>query len=340
MSANPIRSFAPSLALLFVSTGALAQPRDPVAAEALYKEGRDLVARGDWTAACPKFDASMALDPAASTLLNIAQCHDKAGRLARAWAEYRRAVVLNQETPGAERRKVLEDIANKGIAALEPRLPKLRIVVRDAPAGLRITRDGQEVASATLGQALPADPGEHEVVATAPSHRPEKRRVSLVEGKTTDLELVLVRGDEAAAPDPGGTAGPTPAAPADRASEPSGGVPTWAWIAGGVGIALVGAAVAFRLDGAAAESELDDECGTERVCDPSSGYDPDEANARKNRDFGLFIGLGAAGVVGIGVAIIGIVTAPSSKSPSASLPGKIGIGASHRGTGLSVTGAF
>src|SRR5262245_41876693 len=108
---------AKTIAALFVlslaASPAWAQSgaRDPAAAEALYKTGRDLVAKGDWDGGCPKFDASMALDPVASTLLNIAKCNEHYGRLAQAWADYKRAIVLNQETQGAERRKTLADIA-------------------------------------------------------------------------------------------------------------------------------------------------------------------------------------------------------------------------------------
>src|SRR5688572_22367029 len=93
-----------ALAIASSPAPAQSQTRDPAAAEALYKAGRDLVAKGDWDVGCPKFDASMSLDPVASTLLNIAKCHEHYGRLARAWADYKRALVLNQDTPGAERR--------------------------------------------------------------------------------------------------------------------------------------------------------------------------------------------------------------------------------------------
>ena len=306
---------APSLA------GAQGQARDPAAAEALYKAGRDLVAKGDWDAACPKFEASMSLDPVASTLINIAKCNEHFGHLARAWADYKRALVLNQDTPGAERRKTLGDIATRGIEALEPRLPRMRIAVSDRPEGLRVTRDGQELPLAMLGEVVPVDPGSHEVSATAPGYGLDKQTVKAEEGKTIEVSLRLSRsaGADAAGPSSpaGGTASGLPSEGEGPDKPQAGGIPTWVWIVGGAGVALVGAGVAFRIDGLAAESTLDEKCGEQRICDPASGYDPGPDNDRKNRDFILFAALGGAGAAAVGAAVIGAIVAPPSPPPKA-----------------------
>jgi hypothetical protein len=182
---------AVAVAILLTSPAALAQPvtKDRAAAEALFKEARDLVKAGSWAAACPKFEASLALSPSASAMLNIAKCHEHDGKLATAWSDYDRALTLNGETEGEERRAELEAIAKQGLAALEPRVPKLRIVVTDPTPGLTIRRDGQELPAAALGEALPADPGPHEVSAGAPGRRSETRSAILEEGKTTTIEI-------------------------------------------------------------------------------------------------------------------------------------------------------
>jgi hypothetical protein len=301
----------------------------------------------------------MSLDPAASTLLNIAKCHEHYGRLARAWADYKRAVVLNQDTPGAERRKTLADLAKRGIEALEPRLPRLKIVVamsvNERPPGLRVTRDGQELPLAVLGEVVPVDPGDHEVAAEAPGYTSEPRKVKLEEGKTVEVELTLTKASEAPkAADPGATAPPSvpPATPpGSDEPPPSGGIPAWTWIVGGAGVALIGAGIAFRVDGAAAESTLDEKCGEARVCDPASGYDPADDNARKNRDFILFAALGGAGVVAVGAAVVGMVLAPRAdakatttavnrdkRSPAVSV--RAGGWVAPTGFGASLTGVY
>jgi hypothetical protein len=336
-------AWAVALALAAVPRPAAAQPaRDPAAADALYKAGRALLAKGDWDGACAKFEASMSLDPAASTLINIGKCHEHYGRLASAWSEYQRGVVLNQDTLGAERKKTLADLLQRAIAALEPRLPRLRIVISERPPGLRVTRGGVEVPAAALGDAIPADPGEVTVEATAPGHSPDRRTVTLVEGKTEEITLRLAPGATPAEP-PGPARGA--ALPGDTGETPaakpsSGGVPTWAWIAGGAGIALVGAGVAFRVDGLAAERTLDEQCGEERVCDPASGYDPAGDNARKNRDFVLFVALGGVGVAAIGAAVIGIVTAGPAGDAAPAAPVKAGAWVAPGAFGASIGGVY
>lgn len=338
-------------AVLFAPSAAWAQgkTRDPAAAEALYKAGRELVAKGDWDAACPKFEASMSLDPVASTLINIAKCHEHFGRLARAWADYKQALVLNQDTPGAERRKALGDIAAAGIAAVEPRLPKMRIAVADRPEGLQVTRDGQEIPLAMLGEVVPVDPGSHEVSATAPGYSLEKQTVVAEEGKTIDVSLRLTR---SAAPEPpagansaAGGAIPPPAEGPDKPEVESGGIPAWVWVVGGAGIALAGAGVAFRIDGLGAEATLDEKCGEQRICDPSSGYDPGPDNDRKNRDFILFAALGGAGAAALGAAVIGAIVAPPKTGAASALTRrapKISAGGwiSPAGFGASLQGAY
>jgi hypothetical protein len=280
--------------ILLASSVSRADPPadDPVGAEALFKAARQLVDAGDWAGGCKKFEASLALHGSASTALNIARCHEHDGKVASAWEDYHRALTLNGETKGADRRKGLEDLAKKGIAALEPRLPKLRVTIGSPPAGLHVQRDGKDVPTAALGDALPADPGPHEVTATAPGYRAWTRTITLQEGKTETVDLSL----EALPPGAGAAARSAP------------GVPLWAWITGGAGVALAGVGAYFLADDVSAIHALRSNCravtgGT--YCVP--GYSPEPDDARKDRDLPLAIALGGAGVVAIGAAVVGIV---------------------------------
>jgi hypothetical protein len=293
-----------ALASLFGALDARADPPpspvpDP-AAEALFLSGRELVEKGDWAAGCPKFEASLQLYLSASTLLNIARCHEHNGKIASAWATYRRALVVNQETPGAERKKALEEVAQKGLAALEPRLPKLRIVLPVAPERLQVTRNGQYVPIAMLGTSIPVDPGEQTVEARAPGYRTERRSVTVAEGKTERIEIALILteggGDDAV----------------DAKARPGGHlIPTWSIGVGAGGLALLTAAAIFRVDQALIEGRQQGICAgdVESRCPPT--YIPDADNARKNRDFALFVGLGAGGVIALGAAVVGAVLAPA-----------------------------
>jgi hypothetical protein len=299
---------------------------DRAAAEALFNDARRRVEAGDYAGGCPKFADSMALYPTTSTALNLARCHEHAGELAAAWDAYHAALAHNGETRDARRRKGLEALARDGLAALEPRLPRLRVVVEDGPPGLAVTRDGQPVPVSALGESVPVDPGAHRIEATAPGHRPLRRTVDLREGETESVALKLapIRADE---PD------------AKRGKRRGPGVPAWAWATGGVGLGLMGASVYFLVDNRAAIDDLKTHCrdvpgGT--YCDPD--YDFAADNARKNRDLGLFIGLGSAGLVAVTVAIVEIARSTAAKRrserrPTASpwfAPGAGGLGVAGR----------
>lgn len=298
---------------------------DPVAAEALFKAGRDLIKKGDYAAGCPKFEASLRLNPTASTMLNIARCQEHEGKLAMAWASYNRARTLNDETKGAERRRELDAVATKGLAALEPRLPKLRVALARKPPGLKVMRGDKEILPAALGEAIPVDPGDYEVSASAPGYKAVKRSVTLNEGKTETVEIALEPDTTAPSPDAEG-----------------GGVPVWAWVTGGAGIAMVGVGIYFLVDDLNAISDLRASCSTSwngTYC--ASGYDYASDNARKNRDFGLFLGLTGAGILAIGAATVGILTAPSAGGPEAEKAGTAVIPwIGPEGAGATISGRF
>jgi hypothetical protein len=294
--------------------------RDPAAAEALYLSGRKLVADGNWAEGCEKFRASLELNPAVSTLVNIAKCSEHEGKLTQALVEYRRASQLNQDTLGEERKRKLEQVVKENIAALEPRLSRVQIVVKNRPSGIEIKRDGLTLPIAMIGETIPLDPGEHVFVVVAPGFRKEERKVILKEGDLQTIELPLVaeekRIDKATPPVDVSHVSDKPIVPDKRIDQDKPrGVPVWAFVAGGVGLAAVGGAIYFKLDQTDAEKALIDNCGVLGLCDPDKPYDPADDNVRKNRSFGLFVGLGVAGVAGIGTAIFGFAQSGGPAKP-------------------------
>src|SRR5436309_1887312 len=56
--------------------------------ESLFEEGKKLAAAGNYTDACPKFLASYNLEHRTGTALNLADCYEKSGQLASAWARF------------------------------------------------------------------------------------------------------------------------------------------------------------------------------------------------------------------------------------------------------------
>lgn len=137
------------------------------AAEALFNQGRSLMSAGKFTEACPKFEASQQLDPGLGTMLNLAECYEKTGRTASAWAEYREAIPLAR----AAGSKARQDLATERAQALEERLSTLTIRAMSGDENdpqLEVRRDGVPLQQAELGSPIPVDPGDHVVEAVAP----------------------------------------------------------------------------------------------------------------------------------------------------------------------------
>ena len=154
-----------------------------------------LMSTGDYAAACPKLETSQHLDPAVGTLLNLADCDEKSGKTASAWAEFLRAA--NEAYKAGDERR--ERAARERASAIEPRLSKLTVTVAPAAAlrALAIERDGDAIEPATWGVALPVDPGKHTIAARAPGRKPWKtvvevsanQSVTTVEIPTLELDL-------------------------------------------------------------------------------------------------------------------------------------------------------
>jgi len=165
------------------------------AAQAIFDEARKLMADGKYAEACPKFAESQRLDPGAGTLLNLANCYEKNGQTASAWATFIDA--------GGEAKKSAHDdweaTAHKRADLLEPTLSRLTISVPEAAwlDGFEIRRDGAVVPRAEWGSSLPVDPGRHVIVATAPRRRKWARTFILApKGGTEVLTIPTLDVDE------------------------------------------------------------------------------------------------------------------------------------------------
>lgn len=163
-----------SLSSILLHGRAAAQPVagesvDPRAME-LFQEGRALTTEGKYGAACAKFEESLRLRRGIGTLYNLADCYEKLGHTAKAWRGFRDAASEAATSGQPERAAAAQERAD----ALEPSLLKLRILVSSeaqATAGLTLSRDGDRVPQDEWGIAVPVDPGNYRVSATAPGRR-------------------------------------------------------------------------------------------------------------------------------------------------------------------------
>lgn len=150
---------------------------DKAAADALFNEARQLLDAGRAAEACPKLEESQRLDPAVGTALNLADCYERVGRTASAYIAFGDAATLARRSGDPSRAEEAERRAD----ALAPKLVKLAVTVPEPSRveGLTVLRDGQPLAPALWGTAIPVDPGEHVVEAKAPDRVPWKTTVKL-----------------------------------------------------------------------------------------------------------------------------------------------------------------
>ncbi len=166
---------------------------DRAMAETLYQQGRALMDKKDYEGACAKFAESQRLDPATGTLLNLATCHERQGKLASAWLEYTEAASMARRDGRADRQQYAQQRAE----ALAPKLPRLTIELGPALDGLDVIvqLDGVTLRDAALGVAAPLDPGVHIVTAEAPGKRRFVQQVEIGDDAASETVVIAMLED-------------------------------------------------------------------------------------------------------------------------------------------------
>lgn len=235
------RVLAPALALALGSTALSASADDRAIAQQAFQEARALMDAGRVAEACPKFAAAAALSPTAGVRLNLSDCYAKLGKTASAWSKADEALALAERAGDAS----AAGLARERKAALAAKLSYLTIAVSpDNAAGLELSLDGEKLPSAVWGTALPIDPGEHAIVASAPGHRDWTGKATVNgEASREAVEVPRLEADESAiAPVAGGSA-PAPAEPKPA----SGTLRTVGLVVGGAGVVGLGVGTALGI---------------------------------------------------------------------------------------------
>ena len=180
--------------LLLSSSLAMAQSTtgQHATAEALFEQASALVDQGRFPEACEKFAASQELDPGLGTLLYLADCYDRAGRSASAWALFREVQARARRASQPDREQIAAERAN----ALDGKLSRLELRVppsRQVP-GLELSLRGAVVPQASWNVALPVDPGVLRVEARAPGKKPWSLEIVVQPGpsaRTVELPQLI-----------------------------------------------------------------------------------------------------------------------------------------------------
>jgi hypothetical protein len=315
-SRRPLVSFALVAALgVLVHTPPAAAQSTGVMAEALFQEGKRLMADGNYAEACPKLAESQRLDPGAGALTALALCHKAQGKTASAWSEFKEVLSLARR----DGRKDREQVAQDGIVELEPKLSRLLLdVTREAIAqGVEVRLDDTVVSRAVFGQPIPVDPGTHHLEARAPGKHPFSTTVDIAEAH--DDKSVLV---EALAPEPGGEeAAPVRERgvnyPLDVPHERDPGAVrrTAGYALAGLGVVGIAVGGVFGLHAIARESDSDALCGS--TCNDPDGL---QANADARRAAARANVVLGAGLVALAAGVVLVLTAPGPPPQRAARP--------------------
>lgn len=319
---------------LFASGSASAQSPDETQrraiAQALFDEAQKLMESGNFSPACIKLEEVVRLSPGKiGAVMTLAKCYEGEGKLASAWSRYRNAADA-AKVAGDPRAKD----AQKKVEELDSKVPRLTIVVglkAGAVVGLRVMRDGSEVSAAQWGVAIPVDPGDHHVEATAPGKQAFVTDVTLAAGATTTLEIAeLVEPQPVPTVTAQPTAAPTPSVvvttipTADAGPSKVLGLPprTWGFVIGGVGTlgivaGAVAGAVALGQHDALAAQCLNRFCGADKRADIA---------AYETTGLVSTVGFAAGGALAAAGLVIWLVSPSAAASPKVSVTPVVTLG--------------
>jgi hypothetical protein len=318
---------------------ATASAQNPTA-DAAFKRGRALMKAGKYREACEALEESQRLDPQLTTLFELGGCHEKIGKIATAWNDFREIATRD---PDKRRRKKAGEI----VARLAPHVPKLLVQVNHDLPGLAVTLSGRDITE-QVGVDIPVDPGTYSVTATATGFKDTSRDVRIAaDGKVVALQLTLdpigtpdkppdkpvepevkppPEGDKHVDPQPPPIEPPKPTAPTSRRK-------TYAVLSAVGGVATAGGMVFFGIQ---ARNNWDT---AKRICggnpsacpmDKAASAEAETSDAHRDGTISTVLGVTSLVLVGAGAylwftAPDGVVVTPT---------------ASANGAGVNVSGRF
>jgi hypothetical protein len=244
----------------------------------VYKEGVAFAEAGRWGEALERFQRVVAIRSAPRALLALAAAEEHVGRLVSAKRTYGTA----RDDARAEGDDALVGKADAALAALDPRIPRLALVVPEGVAGTEARLEGVPLEIAAGGVEI--DPGVYHLVVSAPGRRSFEERIVIAAGQKKEVAVELEPSSSGAVAPPLLVQAPVEASPAPAVRRRP---PLGAWVLGGVGLATAAVGLIVRSQ---ARSVYDDAAAAGEI---------DRGNAARNR---MIAGTAVAGVGLAGVA--------------------------------------
>jgi hypothetical protein len=183
--------------LVALAASSVARADDMQQAEADFKEGVDLLAKGKLSEACDKFEASLKRNSqAVGPLLNAASCDEKRGKLASAASRYQQARDIARD---AQQGKVVEEVEKK-LREIQGLLPHITITIAQRLPGMKLVVDDKGIpiddksipVDGVGVRDFPVDPGDHEIIVSAPGRLPFNYKFSIVQSESKTIAIPVL----------------------------------------------------------------------------------------------------------------------------------------------------
>lgn len=292
-----------------------------------YREGSDLVEKGQWANAILAYRKSFGLHPASSTLVNLAYCENRLGHLVEAWMLLSQALKLSEEDAAAslapEKRALVEkerdrvkarigSISLSGVEGTELRVDGARIVpIAGVSLAYRLVEsEGENWQKIAIGAQILVDPMQYRLHRRLQSFT-RSETVNVGEGQALTLlsaspQLASDLNPPSPTPEPRVSSlqkrSPTPDdATRSRHFHPYRAPGIASLILSGVGVTSAAISLGLMFD---AESQLSETCSGEHICPPSqAGTVSQFETAAAIANVSMIASLGAA-VLGVSLLVL------------------------------------
>jgi hypothetical protein len=302
-------------------------------AEALFQQGTEMMNEKQYATACDKFAGSHQLDPALGTLLRLADCQDRVGKSASAWATFKEAASMARSRNEPDRQRIADERALE----LEKRLSKLEIKIdtKSLPVGFDLKLNNVSIPRATWDATIPVDPGRQKLEASAPGRVTWTGGIEVPDGpamRSIEIPALAVK-TEASNSTISTSAGST----RDAVSSPGSTQRTFGFVASGLGLVGLGVGAFF---GYQAYSQNQDSLVQCRVDDPNA-CTPDGKTMRddaRGTAMGSTIALAAGGALTVGGLILVLTAKSEPRHAGSDL--RLTTGLVGRGPGIQLEGKW
>lgn len=161
--------------------------RDTAAARQQFRAGLAAAERGRWEEARDAFLRSDRLAARPATRFNLALARIECGELVEA-SEGLRAFLRDARDA---RYAAYRERSERELAALETRIPSLRIEIVGDPSGVTLTLDQVPLLDDAVGIAIPINPGAHILVATRGGEEVGRAEIDVTESSEETVALTV-----------------------------------------------------------------------------------------------------------------------------------------------------